>query len=324
MEDILPSHEQPFFIIGVHRSGTTLLRFMLCSHSRIYIPPETDFIPYFFGRKPHEPLSDKQIAETLRIIFNRYRFINEWQGSPPTTSGLLEKMPDRKPASFLNALYSIYAAQNGKVRWGDKTPIYASYVGVIHNIFPEARFIHIIRDPFDAGISLLEKYEKEEFHIDIYFAARNWVRRIKDIKKARNQLPPGLYYEIHYEDLVRQPEKILRDVCGFLDEDYEASMLEQHLLAQSKIAPDSRYFANVRKPINTESIGRGRRELSLRDRRLIQAICASVMKEYGYAQQELGSMPTQEKIRMNILKAKYEILQAGRHMVTKLGLMPPI
>lgn len=297
---------------------------MLCSHSRLYIPPETDFIPYFFGKDPHEQLSDKRIADILRIIFARYRFVGEWQGAEPSAADILAEMPDRTPASFLNTLYSSYAAQNGKVRWGDKTPIYASYVDVIHDIFPKAKFIHILRDPFDAGISLLEKYEKEEFHIDVYFAARNWVRRINDITAARKRLPPDLYFEFRYEDLVTQPEEKLREVCDFLEETYEPAMLEQHLLAQNKIAPDSRFFANVRKPINTESIGRGRRELSLLDRRLIQNICAPLMTQYGYAHDSVGVMPVDEKIRLALLRTKYEILQAGRRAATKLDLMPPI
>jgi hypothetical protein len=297
---------------------------MLCSHSRLYIPPETDFIPYFFRKDPQEQLSEERITHILKIIFSRYRFTGEWQGSPPSSEQILREMQDRTPASFLNALYTLYAAQNGKVRWGDKTPIYASYLDFIHQIFPEAKFIHILRDPFDAGISLLEKYQKEEFHIDIYFAARNWMRRINDINQSREHLPTHLYHELRYEDLVQQPEEKIQEVCDFLGEDYEPSMLHQHLLAQNKIAPDSRFFANVRKPVNTDSIGRGRRELSLSDRRLMQKVCAPLMGQYGYAQDELGIMPANEKIRMAMLRSKYEILQAGRRTATSLGLMPPI
>lgn len=320
----MPSHDPPFFIIGVHRSGTTLLRFMLCSHSRLYIPPETDFIPYFFGKNPHEQLSDRRITEIIKIIFDRYRFVGEWQGQPPTTEEIISEMTDRTPASFLNVLYSLYATQNGKLRWGDKTPIYASYVDIIHEIFPQAKFIHILRDPFDAGISLLEKYEKEEFHIDIYFAARNWVRRINDITASFKRLPSELYYELRYEDLVKQSAVKLREVCEFLGETYETGMLNQHLLAQDRIAPDSRFFANVRKPINTDRIGRGRRELKPRDRRLIQYVCGPLIARIGYAQERAGMMPVHEKARMVILRTKYEILQVGRRTATKLGLMPPI
>ena len=62
---------QPFFIIGVHRSGTTLLRYMLSSHSRMYIPPESDFLPNFFLRHPTSGLSRQRVTELLDIAPRR-------------------------------------------------------------------------------------------------------------------------------------------------------------------------------------------------------------------------------------------------------------
>ena len=315
---------QPFFIIGVHRSGTTLLRFMLCRHSRIYIPPETDFIPYFFGKNPNEQLTDRRLQQITYKIFTRYRFKEEWQGNRPTLPDLLCVMPDRTPASFLNSLFLLYAKQYGKFRWGDKTPIYASYVELLHKIFPNAQFIHILRDPFDASLSLLDKYQDREFHIDIYFAARNWVRRIDDITKAKQLLAPELYHELRYEDLVRNPEENLREICSFLGETYEPAMVEQHLLAKDIIAPDSHFFANVRNPVNTGSIGRGRKLLSLQDKHLIQRVAGSTMQQLGYEFEDLGTMTLPEITRMELLRAKYNILQAGRRIMTSINLMPPI
>lgn len=318
------SSSPPFFIIGVHRSGTTLLRFMLCRHSRMYIPPESDFIPYFFRKEPTAQLSDQRITRLLEIIFNNYRFVEEWQGTALDPATLISLMPDRTPASFLNVLYSSYARQNGKVRWGDKTPIYASYVDLIHKIFPTAKFIHIVRDSRDACISLLEKYQEREFHIDVFFAAQNWVRRISDIYSSLNRMSPELFYELRYEDLVNNPETKLGEVCAFLGERYEPSMLEQHLLAQEIIPPDSHFFSNVRKPVNSESIGRGIKKLSAIDKRLIQLITGPLMVKFGYELEELGEMTTSERIRFTLLRIKYITLQTGRKFMTSLNLMPPI
>lgn len=318
------SSSPPFFIIGVHRSGTTLLRFMLCRHSRLYIPPESDFIPNFFRKDPTGELSDQRINQILETIFNHYRFVEEWQGPALDLATLMSLMPDRTPASFLNALYSCYASQTRKVRWGDKTPIYASYIDLIHKIFPTAKFIHIVRDSRDACISLLDKYQEREFHIDIYFAAQNWVRRINDIYLSQGRMPPGLFCELRYEDLVHNPEAKLRQVCSFLGENYEPGMLDQHLLAQEIIPPDSHFFANVRKPINSESIGRGIKKLSVPDKRLIQLVTGPLMAKLGYDLEELGVMTSYEKIRLSLLRIKYFTLQAGRKLMTTLNLMPPI
>ena len=322
---ILPTKTTaPFFIVGVHRSGTTLLRYLLSSHSRLYIPPESDFIPYFFGRDPHEQLAEERIAKIIDIIFTRYRFKDDWQGPRPEVRNLLGNLHHSTPAGFLNALYGAYARQNGAERWGDKTPIYASYIDVLYAIFPDAKFIHIIRDPFDAAISLLDKYEQDEMHIDIYFAARNWVRRIQAVRASQRKLPPSNYYELRYENLVQHTEQETRRVCEFLGEAYEPGMIQQHRLAQQEIPPDSHFFANVREPVFTSSIGRGRRNLSTPDQRVIRQIAGPLSKELGYPLPDLGEMKTSEKLRMSILAGKYEVLQGGRKLMTQLGLMPPI
>lgn len=317
-------NNSPIFIVGVHRSGTTLLRFMLSSHSRIYIPPESDFIPYFFGSNPYADLTDKQIQKIVNIIFSRYRFVEVWKGEPPSLEYFLSHMPDRKPASFLNVLYRTYASQNGAVRWGDKTPIYASYVSLIHEIFPDAQFIHIIRDPYDSAISLLEKYEKNEFHIDIYFAAQNWVRRITEARSSASFLTANHYYELKYEDLVRTPDIELKRICEFIGECFEPAMLQPQNLASKLIKPDSHFFANVREPINLASIGRGRIGLTNRDKRLIDNVASELMIDLGYVSENMGEMNRSEKIRFEYLRAKYKLLQWGRQFAARTGMLPPI
>jgi hypothetical protein len=314
----------PIFIVGVHRSGTTLLRYVLNSHPRIYIPPETDFIPYFFNKHPHAKLSQKKVARILDIIFSRYRYVEDWQGARPDSQEFYERMPTKDPSAFLNQLYSDYARQNGALRWGDKTPIYASYVDLIHKIFPEAQFIHIIRDPFDASISLLEKYQEDEFHVDIYFAARNWVRRIKAIQASRKTLPVQCYYEVRYEEFVSDAITETQNLCEFIGEEYFEEMNKQHLLARQEIPTDSHFFSNVRKPVFTNSVNRGRRDLSLADRRVIQRVAGELMAELGYPLEDLGVMSISEKLRLTVLHLKYEILQAGRSVLQVAGLFPPI
>jgi hypothetical protein len=297
---------------------------MLSSHSRLYIPPESDFIPRFFRKEPHGKLSQDQVTELLDIIFTKYRFVEDWQGVPPDASSFFDQMNSATPAGFLDLLYGHYAAQNKAIRWGDKTPIYASYVDLLQAIFPQAKFIHIVRDPFDAAGSLLDKYADREFHIDIYFAARNWVRRIRHIQTSAKKMAKDQILEVRYEELVRNPEIELEKICSFLGETFETDMLEQYILAQKVVEPGSHFFENVRKPINTKSLGRGRSGLSEADRRVIQRVAGSLMQELGYPLDELGPMLITEKIRFVILWARYEILQLGRRAATSLGLLPPI
>lgn len=315
---------RPFFIVGVHRSGTTLLRYMLSSHSQLYVPQESDFIPAFFLRHPERELSDRQIAEILATIFEKYRFIEEWQGARPDTSDFVQSMSDRTPAAFLDALYSTYARQNGAQRWGDKTPIYASYIDLIRQIFPAAQFIHIIRDGRDAALSMLAKYQEDESHVDIFFAARNWVRRIRKAQASGTRLGPDRYYELRYEDLVIDPEQQLQGVCEFLGESFESSMLRHHRLASDRIPSDSHFFDTVRNPTTGDRIGRWRSGLSAADQRLVQAVASRLLEELNYPLEDLGSMPPSEQMRLAALAAKYFTLQTGRRVLQAVNLFPPI
>ena len=318
------SEIRPIFIVGVHRSGTTLLRYMLSSHSRIYIPPESDFIPNFFLHDPTGELNDRQIARLLRTIFERYRFVKEWKGNPPDPARFADSLPDRTPASFLDSLYTAYARQYGAERWGDKTPIYASYIDLLHDIFPGAQFLHIIRDGRDSALSMLDKYEQDEFHVDAFFAARNWVRRIRAAQAAGSRIGPELYYELRYENLIDDPEGELRAVCAFLEESYEPAMIEYHRTARKRISVDSHFFSNVRNPVSRQRVGRWQQEMGEADQRLVQRVAGELLIELDYNLTDLGPMSVPELARLAVLAVKYAVLQSGRRMLQAFGLFPPI
>jgi hypothetical protein len=317
-----PPVERPVFIVGVHRSGTTLLRYMLNSSPRIYIPPESDFIPRFFGRDPEEELSEARISNLLGIIFSEYRLVKEWRGDPPTVREFIEHMPGCTPAAFLEALYGMYARQNGAVRWGDKTPIYASYIDLIHHIFPQAQFVHIIRDGRDVALSMLDKWG-HELHIDMFFTARNWVRRIRRAQASGAWLERELYYELRYEDLVREPERQLQLLCEFLGERYVPQMGEPQRLGRQQIPPGD-FHAPIRQPPSTTQIGRWEQQMLESDQRLFQQVAGSLLTELGYETVDLGPMSLRERLRFTALGAKYAFLQTGRRVAQGLGLVPPI
>lgn len=315
--------EPPIFIVGVHRSGTTLLRYMLSSSPRIYIPPESDFIPRFFLGRPQQPLSEKEVAHLLEMIFEEYRFVKEWRGGRPEPAAFVAAMGERTPAAFLTTLYRQYAAQYGAVRWGDKTPIYASYVELIDQIFPEAQFVHIIRDARDVTLSMLDKWGEKEIHVDVYFAARNWVRRIRAARQAGERLGPERYYELRYEALVADPEPVLRSLCDFLGERFVPEMVTQHRLAQVQL-PAGGFHEAVRHPPTGARVGRWEREMVPADLRLVQAVTGELLEACRYELKEVGPMPASEKIRAWGLAAKYVTLQAGRRLLQEAGIMPPI
>lgn len=317
-----PSHF-PIFIVGVHRSGTTLLRYMLSSSPRIYIPPESDFIPRFFGRRPDKKLDRDRVAAMLNLIFVHYRFAKEWESEPPNADRLIQEMQAPTASAFLDTLYRKYAEQHGAVRWGDKTPIYTSYLHLIHRIFPQAQFIHVIRDGRDVALSTLDKWGQTELHVDIYYAARIWVRRIRQARWASGELGSALYHEVQYEDLVRGPETELQTICEFLGESYLPQMARQHHYAREHVPPEG-FHAAVREPPDISRVDRWRQEMSMPDLRLYQHVAGALLAELGYPLAEVGNMSPWEQVRLLALKVKYEVLQGGRRVVQAAGLLPPI
>ena len=311
---------RPIFVIGAPRSGTTLLRVMLSSHSRIYIPPESDFIPRLFLRHPHRPMSPAKAQENMQIILENHRFFREWREDPIEPAAFVARLPDLAPATFLSALYRDYAAQYGAVRWGDKSPIYTHHVGLLADIFPEGQFVNLIRDGRDAALSSLAAYP-DRFYVDIYFAARSWRWRVQASREAGAALGPQRYMEIRYEALTQEPERVLRAVCGFLGEAYEPAMSQPQDLGRELLRPGGRH-APVREPVHPNS-ERWRSEMPAADQRLFQAVAGDLLLNLGFEVPDLGAMSPRERIRFAGLSSKYSVIEGGRRVLQAVGIFPP-
>jgi hypothetical protein len=311
---------RPIFVVGAPRSGTTLLRVMLSSHSRIYIPPESDFIPRLFLRHAHASMSPEQAARNLRIVLGYGRFFREWRATPLDPATFTAGLSELTPAAFLNALFSAYADQYGAARWGDKSPIYTRYVDLLAEIFPAAQFVHLIRDGRDAALSALAVY-RDRFYVDIYFGARTWRERVQATRSAGAALGSERYLELRYEDLTTDPEAVLRAVCKFLSETYESAMCEPHKLGQELLRPRGRH-APVRQPLRPNS-GRWRREMSPADQRLFTTVAGELLQELGHEVADLGEMSFRERVRVARLATKYRMLEGGRRVLQAFGIFHP-
>jgi hypothetical protein len=293
---------------------------MLSSHSKIYIPPESDFIPRLFLRRGRVPMTERKALENIRVVLRNRRFFREWKGEPLDAETFVGGLSDMSPASFLHALYGAYAAQYGATRWGDKSPIYTNYVGLLTEIFPEAQFVHLIRDGRDAALSSLSAY-RERFYVDLYFAARSWRSRVRASRKAGAALGPGRYLEIRFEELTAHPEQVLRSVCRFLGESYAPAMSEPHALGRELLRPTGRH-APVRHPVTPKS-DRWRREMAPTDLRLFQEVAGDLLRDLGYETVELGTMSMREWIRRSRLATKYGVLEGGRRVLQTAGIFHP-
>jgi hypothetical protein len=315
--------DRPIFVVGVPRSGTTLLRYMLCSHPRIYIPPESNFIPRFFRRRPNEAMSR---AETRRILerIAAYRpFWRDWQDEPLNPEAFLDAMPSLTPSALVAALYGRYAQQFGAVRWGDKSPMYVNYISLMIEMFPSAQIVHIVRDGRDVMASSLSTYRGPRFfYMDPYFAARRWRDGVRRAMAEGRSLGPEQYHQISYEALTAEPERRLRELCDFLREEFHPAMTAPQREAR-RHHHSAGIHKRVRAPINTSSSGRWRRDLSISDQRLMQRKAGDLLVTLGYELQDLGPPSVLERLRTAVLAAKYWMVAAGRTVLKTSGLFHP-
>lgn len=215
----------PLFIVGLPRSGTKLIRDLLNQNPRIGIPKsETHFIPFWLERFSHSP----QFEETAAF----QGFFDEFCQTPfyenmanrglRLSAELLREQADINSwPSILETILRYYApkASDNYFIWGDKTPGYVTHMQLLKELFGQARFLHIIRDPRDYALSVNKAWNKH-----LYLAADVWQRTLVGARKTAVHLGDD-YHEIFYEQLLADPETTLRAVCQFAGCDFVPAML---------------------------------------------------------------------------------------------------
>jgi Sulfotransferase family len=214
-------------IVGVGRSGTTLLRFMLDAHPELAIPPETGFLPHARALRGQEG-DHREELHALLTGFHTWRFMGV---SSEDLRRELDGMEPFDVADGVRSFYRLYAARYGKARYGDKTPDYTLNIAEIDDLLPEARFIHVIRDGRDVALSVREQAFSPGK--DMQTLARYWADRLRT---ARRQGAQARHYtEVRFEDLVREPEQTLREVCAFIDLPHDPAMARYPVSASQRL-----------------------------------------------------------------------------------------
>ena len=289
------------FIVGVPRSGTTLLRLMLDAHPDLAIPPETHFLPKLIRLVQQAAEGEDARARALELITTHRR----WPDFGLDAGELRDRFAGEgalRPGDAARAFYEAYAAKHGKPRWGEKTPQYLKTLKRIATALPEAHFIHIIRDGRDVALSLLEVSWGPK---TIDAAAVQWTTQIRRARRKARSVPH--YSEVRYEGLVADPEPIVRRVCSFCDLRFDPAMLDYHRTATERmegLARDlelgggrdaigaserARQHALVSEAPRGERAGRWRSEMEPRDVAAFEAIAGPTLAELGY---ELVETPT--------------------------------
>jgi hypothetical protein len=276
--------ERPIFVIGYERSGTTLLMAMLGCHPRICFPEVGWLFPRIYPwRYTYGDLTVESNFRTLagEMLFGLNQPLWHMSLNPATAvSEIIALAPERSFAGIYTAMHQRYAQEFGnKQRWGQKTPNNLYFVPQIKENFPNAQFIFITRDGRDASATSLESAFGAG---NIYGAAYTWNAANTFIKPFREKLPEDTWLDVSYETLVRQPEKVLNQVCDFLGESYSPQMLEFHRTPTGVARGKQRDHAPLGHAVSAKYVGIYKEILSLRDQRIYATLAGKTHLEAGY------------------------------------------
>jgi hypothetical protein len=292
---------KPIFIVGNGRSGTSLLRLMLHHHPRIAIPYESHFIT-----KYHKNILEygdlKQHDNLLKLLNDILEepYIKLWDHSFDIQN-IIQNIKNYSLQGVFSSIYENYARSKGKQRWGDKSG-YLESMHIINEIFPDAQFIHIIRDGRDVASSIMKMSWGPD---DIIEAAEWWNLYILLGRRMGSILGKKRYAEVYFEELVQQPEKELRKLCSFLEEEYYPQMLDYHRSNEKSIPASTKqiHYNIESKPMKSRTFA-WKSEMTSYDVAIFNRYAGKMLAETNYEIPEIKISDLQISLRIFLIYIK--------------------
>lgn len=273
------------FVIGMPDSGVELLRLMLDAHEELAIPGPTFFVPKCLTI-PHD------CEDISGSIVTALTSAETW-ADHSVPADIVAKGGAGGPSDAVRAFYETYAARFAKQRWGDSTPRYGYHITEIASAFPEAHFIHVVRDGRDAAVMCKKSHGWRGF-LSIEGHAQEWAQRYTVFSSAGRNA--AHYLEIRYEELITYTPQVLRVVCNFLRLPFSPSMFLYYRRVHERLQEMADIVRPYGKVTRSERIqgtyaeilaracdsGRWRYELTASERAQYEAIAGGTLAALGY------------------------------------------
>lgn len=272
----------PVFIVGCPRSGTSFLYHLLLSAG--------GFAEFHTQMNVYDVL--EPIYGDLGVARNKKAAIQEWLRSKAfRVSGLdageieSKVMAECRGASdFLRIIMEEIAGRQGVDRWVDSTPTNVPHMLRIHRDFPEAQFVHIIRDPRDVALSLDKRGWSRPLPWDrknsLLAAGLYWEWIVRKGRRLGAMLGPQ-YLEVRYESLVQQSRETLAAIGGFLHQDLDYERIERASVGSVK-TPLTAFKEELQEGRFTP-VARWKEKFPAGQLVKFEMLVGEYMKELGYA-----------------------------------------
>lgn len=275
--------DPPLFVVGVSRSGTTLVASMLGAHSRLYCGPETFFFPRLERQSLDRLLApgtwpDAAVSFLSAITLGQGPArIHELFGR--TIEDLRTDLAARRPSvtALLEAFTASAARDAGKARWIEKTPNHLLYLDAVRQYYPDARILRIVRDPRDVATSLTRvPFGSRSKLANLYLWLERDARSWRFFEHDRHSLT------LRYEDLLADPQSSLERVCAWMGERFEAGMLDPNRDAARMIAREEWWKQQVLAPLDRTRTAEWRTTFTEDEARVADLVCREALERYGY------------------------------------------
>jgi hypothetical protein len=272
------------FFVGCPRSGTTLLGRIGDAHPELAVIHETRWIADFFQRRVGLTPDGLVTPELLERLREHSRFDKLGLEPGELEPALRDGGRPVPYAQFVSSLFDLYGRRHGKRLVGDKTPRYVRAVPTLSALWPEAKFVHLIRDGRDVCLSVLDwrkgapRYSSWE-EDPVSTTALWWEWQVRLGREGGAALGPERYHELRYEDLVAEPERECAALCAFLGIAYDEAMLRFH---EGREVDDPGLDAKKAWRPVTGGLRSWRSELPAEDAARFDAAAGGLLDELGY------------------------------------------
>jgi hypothetical protein len=301
----------PFlFVVGCARSGTRMLGRLLDGHPEIAVIHEARFVPGWFKHRrgvTPDGYATRELVERL-VAFERFDRLGVARAD---LEGLLGPGGAVPYSEFVGGLFDLHGRARGKPLVADKSPRYVRNIPTLHELFPSAKILHLVRDGRDVALSVASwRKVTERGDLVAHYGtwqddpvttiALWWEREVRLGREDGSALAPGLYGESHYEAVVDDPAGECARLCAFLGVPYDDAMV-----------------ASTAERPPTAGMRDWRTQMPPADVRRFEAAAGDLLDELGYPRTFPDPTPD-ERAHAEGLRTRYgEQLVAGGHRVPR-------
>lgn len=286
--------ENPIFIVGCPRSGTTVLASLLNRHPNIASGTETHFFNYvaknnynwahFDSESLSRLLEESRVVDFIKLAeLSKQEILNKFKNYDLSNIDSNLSYEEQSKKIIFNILMQSFLEHKHKSRFCEKTPNHLQNVPEILKLYPQAKIIHLVRDGRDTVNSLLKMPWRPSGLVN---NARFWSQYIKLGSRIETKLKDhhqNNLLQIRYESLLENPEITLKIICKFIGEDFNQKILDDSNEDENIFSSwENSWKHKSRESLDSSRVGASIKELSSDDQAILNYLLRKDLIQLGY------------------------------------------